>query len=195
MHSQKSPDHEDIIATVTSVLAKKPSEDEVAASFRRTMETVTTTALDRIQEKPRHEEPIISPYLMQLHTKLSLVAGTLVVVLLVGYMTYNRPGAYVDLEEAALEAPAAYEEAAPQDEMSDLDEEFIESVEGEAETATAPAATGATAPAVSSSAVDVNTELAAFETLFASDDIDDSGLEAWVSDTSASDGLIESYDF
>jgi hypothetical protein len=198
MSHQNQP-NKDQIATILKALAEAPDSSDVSTSFSRTMMAVTDHKERRILTTAHSESetPRISPFLMQLHTKYSLVAGTLVVVLLVGYMSYNRVGPYEDLELAAIEDQSEYELSTPEDDFSDVAEDPITSPE-DTPAATAPAPAGATAPVeqplVTNTGVDVSTELATFDSLFSSDDIDDSALESWVTDTSASDVLTESYD-
>jgi hypothetical protein len=199
LHNEK-----DSIATIQEALATRPSDADVSASFKKTMAAVTRCEDERILLTPQkqYEEPIISPFLMQLHTKLSLAAGTLVVVLLVGYMTYSRSNPYQDLERAAIDTQEEYDLSVPEDGFSDLTEDFVDSPEAtsaaevttsDSQQATTPAPTTPT-PLPTTTSVDVTAELASFDTLFSSDDIDDSSLESWMTDTSASDGLTESYD-
>ncbi len=180
-------------AKIIAVLSAAPKTADVEESFRRTMRAVTNQGAARIQSvpQPNSEGPIISPFLMQLHTKLSLGAGALVVVLLVGYMTFNRTNPYIDISDGGIEDQSAYELFMPEDDFADLSEEPIGSPD---DPATISPGAGSEPASPSSGALNVNADIATFESLFMSDDIDDATLETWVTDTSASDGLIESYD-
>ncbi len=198
MNLHNSSNSEENLDTILSSLAEKPSEGVVAASFSQTMQLVTKAENKRILVKPHKEEKIISPYLMQLHTKVSLLAGTLVVVLIVGYMSINRTAPYLDLEleQAALEEQSEYELTAPEDDFGDLGEDYLEedpslfgSTDGGGTSATTPSSP--TSPITT----DVSAELSVLDSIFASDDIDDAALEDWVTDTSATDQLTNEYDF
>lgn len=198
MTSHNLPEENDPLEPLIASLTEKPDKSEVVASFRKTMSLVTIPAEERILLVPHIEEPIISPFLMQLQTKLSLIAGTLVVVLVVGYMTYNRQSPYQSIEESLLENESAYEFASDEDSFNDLDEDFRDDPTALAGTeAGTTEAGGSTAPApVATAAVDVTANLAAIDTMFAEDDLDDSSLQSWSADVSAAEALTsQSYDF
>jgi hypothetical protein len=198
MPSQNQSQHDTKLQDVCAALALPPRAEEVTTSFKKTLAAVTQVEPERILVVPRREEPIISPFIMQLQTKLSLLAGTLVVVLVVGYMTFNQENPYQSFEEVLLEEGSANEFAADEDSFSDLDEDFLSdpTVEGAA-LEDAPAEAIQAQPSTSQVAtVDVTANLAIIDTLFAEDDIDDSSLQTWYSDVSAADSLInQSYDF
>jgi hypothetical protein len=200
---------QDNLAIIQKALATAPVESEVAASFQELTKRVTTLDQNRILIESQTETSIISPFLMHIKTKLSLAAGTIAVVALVGFMTYSNPSPYLDLEQAALESESAYDLTLPEDSFGDLEEDFRDepSIDAGSSVSTKinPPATSGPAPAAStppasapstSNTVNVDTDIAALDSLFAEDDLDDSGLQSWYGDVSASENLTtQSYDF
>ena len=207
-HPQKNTRTEE---EILSELTRAPKQAEVEQSFLAAMETVTKMEPVRIHLETHQESNVISTYLMNHTIKIIAGAAVFVLMLIGGYQLIGNPaGDYEDIYAAALEDEEAYVMEFGVDDFADLEEtaevEDIAAIvavadPGEQTPVSVPsnppstsAPTPASPPTTESETADLEEALSALEALFEEDDINDSDLEDWFSDTSAGDTLNQSYE-
>jgi hypothetical protein len=176
---------EEQLKAIFTILEAKPEHRHIEESFSASMKAVTKLPRGRILDRVPQETYFISTfYMTHIQKILGITGATLMLVLVVGYVTIsNQKFGYDDITSAALEDGSSDITFNDQDTMGDVQEN-----DGSQDQAIVP---GDTAIASTQS---VNTTLAALDTIFANDDVNDSGLQTWFTDTSASDELIQPYE-
>ena len=211
--SDQQPHTNKPLDAIEAELAREPEAHNVEQSFSELMDTVTDHRFTRIPEHaPQAASASEHETLMSKFTKIMLVSvPTLAVVLLVVANVGPRGELqeYDDLVSAALGDEAdlsvtLYEEDTFTDlDLSDPREDVIlAQTSSEVSAPTSPSVPNTPTPPAaptqnqdnSAPAVDVEDTLAVLDDLFAEDDIDDTDLNDWFSDTSSSDNLFDSYD-